>query len=118
MKYVYVDSKGLIVTPTNILDKWKESKMKMYEVGTTFSYPDYKWWWVTQIPEEVALAWIAMKCPDSVIGVSRGENASRVREGRAQWLNKIAIVIENERDLIALYKHDFACWVIRKKEDV
>jgi hypothetical protein len=83
------------------------------DLGHCWCYPDYHWEWLCKIPETVALHWIASAVPQAHITGYLDQGAvHKCVEGRAQWLNKLAVIVENEDRIIALYKHDFACWVI------
>jgi hypothetical protein len=84
-----------------------------YELGKTFTYPGSEWQWIVQIPQTVAIDWIAQSAPDAAIGPFTDDNVSKIKSGRAQWLNKLAVVIEDDRGVLALYKHDFAVWLIQ-----
>lgn len=84
-----------------------------YNIGDTFTYPSGKWLWICEIPEPAARAWINNIIPTANIsGVSKQEAIDL----RTQWLNKLAIVVEIDHGIIALYKHDFKCWVIKLRD--
>jgi hypothetical protein len=88
-------------------------------LGHSWCYPDHKWEWVVQIPEQVAIQWIAQVAPDARITPYRDIAVEHVISGRYQWLNKLAVIVANDEygKVTALYKHDFACWVLRLRED-
>lgn len=85
-----------------------------FEVGDHFTYPDYHWYWVCKVPDEVAIEWIRQVAPAAPISGRTDETALKCHYSK--WLNKLAVIIEVDRGILALYKHDFDIWLIKLNE--
>lgn len=83
-----------------------------FDVGDHFTYPDYHWNWICKVPDIAALDWVRSAAPHTTIGPIVGVTAETVTSAH-QWLNKLAVIVEVERGTLALYKHDFAIWLIK-----
>jgi len=94
------------------------SAVREFQVGETMTYPmdDYRFFMVCVVPEDVALAWVAEAAPETTLGCRA--TAADIQASRSnQWLNKLAVVVSNERRrTVALYLHDGEYWLIQQRQ--
>jgi len=89
---------------------------KTFNVGDTLTYPGSDWHWVVKVPEHAAIEWATEIAAKAHISGRTDKGVREVRLGKAQWLNKLALVIEVDRGILALYYHDTDFWLIQKRD--
>ena len=81
-----------------------------------FSTPD-GWERLGDIPLEVAIPLLVLRCPDTQITEAR-ETVRDLSEGKATtvWTNHLAIVFCTFPRILAVYKHNAEIWLIAKRQ--